>query len=83
MINQINSNRFERSKHKKNKMNKGTVKFYNEAKGFGFITNEETGKEVFVHATGLIGEIREGEKVEYEEENGKKGLTAVNVRVIR
>lgn len=63
-------------------MENGTVKFYNEAKGFGFIIDDETTKDIFVHASGLIGQIREGDKVEFEVENGKKGLTAVNVRVI-
>lgn len=67
---------------KKNKMSRGIVKFYNESKGFGFITEEAKG-DVFVHATGLREEIREGETVEFELENGKKGLVAVNVHVIR
>ncbi|WP_124980524.1 cold-shock protein [Nonlabens xiamenensis] len=63
-------------------MSTGTVKFYNDAKGFGFITEEETGTEHFAHATGLIDEIREGDKVEFELKEGRKGLNAVNVRVI-
>ncbi len=62
-------------------MSTGTVKFFNEEKGFGFIT-EDGGGEIFVHATGLQGTIREGDAVEYEVENGKKGLNAVNVRVV-
>lgn len=61
-------------------MKKGTVKFYNEAKGFGFIT-DETGTDVFVHATGLNGEIRENDSVSFELQEGKKGLNAVNVSV--
>ena len=61
----------------------GTVKFYNESKGFGFITNEETGKDIFVHATALHGtEIREGDKVNYEEEEGRKGTVAGQVTAI-
>jgi CspA family cold shock protein len=61
----------------------GTVKFFNESKGFGFITNDETGKDIFVHITGLSGEsLNEGDKVEYVEEEGRKGLTAAQVRVI-
>ncbi|MEI6412111.1 MAG: cold-shock protein [Bacteroidota bacterium] len=61
----------------------GTVKFFNETKGFGFITPSKSGEEdVFVHATGLIDQIRENDKVQYEVERGKKGLNAVNVRVI-
>lgn len=63
-------------------MNKGTVKFFNESKGFGFITEDDTNKEYFVHATGLIDEIREGDQVEYELTEGKKGMNAVNVRVV-
>lgn len=63
-------------------MNKGTVKFFNESKGFGFITEEETNKEHFVHVSGLIDEIRENDEVEFELQNGKKGLNAVNVRVL-
>ena len=62
-------------------MSKGTVKFYNEAKGFGFITEEGAG-EHFVHASGLIDQIKEGDTVEFELESGKKGLNAVRVRVI-
>ncbi|MBK7817212.1 MAG: cold shock domain-containing protein [Bacteroidia bacterium] len=59
-------------------MKKGTVKFFNEAKGFGFI-KEEGGQEIFVHVTGLKEEIRENDQVVFEVENGKKGLNAVNV----
>ena len=52
----------------------GTVKFFNESKGFGFITNDETGKDIFVHITALNGEsLNEGDKVSYEEEEGRKG----------
>ncbi|MGF1560074.1 MAG: cold-shock protein [Flavobacteriaceae bacterium] len=63
-------------------MSKGTVKFFNNAKGFGFITEEGVDKDHFVHVTGLIDEIREGDDVEFELEKGKKGLNAVNVKVI-
>jgi CspA family cold shock protein len=63
-------------------MSKGTVKFFNDAKGFGFITEEGTSKEHFVHFSGLIDEIREGDEVEFELTEGKKGLNAVNVKVI-
>jgi CspA family cold shock protein len=60
----------------------GTVKFFNETKGFGFITPSNGGQDVFIHSTGLIDEIRENDKVEFEVENGRKGLNAVNVKVI-
>ncbi|MGK0386057.1 MAG: CspA family cold shock protein [Patiriisocius sp.] len=61
----------------------GTVKFFNESKGFGFITNDETGQEIFVHITGLSGQsLNEGDKVEYVEEEGRKGMVAAQVRVI-
>ena len=63
-------------------MNKGTVKFFNESKGFGFIKEDDTNKEHFVHVSGLIDEINEGDLVEFELQEGKKGLNAVNVRVI-
>ena len=63
-------------------MSKGTVKFFNESKGFGFIIEEGSNKEHFVHVTGLIDEIRENDEVEFELKEGKKGLNAVNVRVI-
>jgi len=61
-------------------MKKGTVKFFNKNKGFGFITEEETREEYFVHATGLIDEIRDGNNVEFELREGNKGMNAVNVR---
>ena len=63
-------------------MSKGTVKFFNNAKGFGFINEEGVEKEHFVHVSGLIDEIREGDQDEFDLEQGKKGMNAVNVRVI-
>ncbi|MFT5847355.1 MAG: CspA family cold shock protein [Psychroserpens sp.] len=63
-------------------MSKGTVKFFNDAKGFGFITEEGSDKEHFVHISGLIDEIREGDAVEFDLTEGKKGLNAINVKVI-
>lgn len=63
-------------------MKKGTVKFFNESKGFGFITEEGSGTDHFVHISGLIDEIREGDEVEFELKEGKKGLNAVDVKVI-
>ncbi|NQU34786.1 MAG: cold shock domain-containing protein [Bacteroidetes bacterium] len=63
-------------------MNKGTVKFFNESKGFGFITDEDSNNEYFVHITGLIDKINEGDYVEFELKEGKKGLNAVNVKTV-
>ncbi|MCK5823688.1 MAG: cold shock domain-containing protein [Bacteroidales bacterium] len=63
-------------------MKKGTVKFFNEAKGFGFIMEEETKSEYFVHMSGLIDKIQEGDEVEFELTEGKKGLNAVNVKLV-
>ncbi|MCH1436781.1 cold shock domain-containing protein [Flavobacteriales bacterium] len=63
-------------------MNKGTVKFFNESKGFGFIVDEESKTEYFVHVTGLIDEINEGDAVEFELQEGRKGLNAVNVKTV-
>jgi len=61
-------------------MNKGTVKFFNEAKGFGFIKGEN-GQEIFVHVSGLNEDIRENDEVTYEVQMGKKGENAVNVKL--
>ena len=66
-----------------NTMSNGTVKFFNESKGFGFITPDDGAKDVFVHINGLNGiSITEGDKVSFDVEEGKKGLNAVNVNVI-
>ncbi|GAA3790617.1 MULTISPECIES: cold-shock protein [Corallibacter] len=63
-------------------MSKGTVKFFNDSKGFGFIIEEDTNKEHFVHISGLIDEIREGDEVEFDLQEGRKGMNAVNVKVL-
>ncbi|WP_188621106.1 cold-shock protein [Flavobacterium suaedae] len=64
-------------------MRTGKVKFFNESKGYGFITDDETGRDIFVHASGLNGtEIREGDSVSYEEEDGRKGKVAAQVATI-
>jgi CspA family cold shock protein len=63
-------------------MSTGTVKFFNDAKGFGFIIEDGSKKEHFVHISGLIDEIREGDNVEFDLQEGRKGLNAVNVKVI-
>lgn len=57
----------------------GTVKFFNETKGFGFITPSDSKTDIFVHVSGLIDEIQENDEVTYEEETGRKGLNAVKV----
>lgn len=62
--------------------NKGTVKFYNETKSFGFITDSDTQEEIFVHASGLIDEIRKEDKVSFNVKQGKKGINAVDVKKI-
>lgn len=62
-------------------MPKGTVKFFNESKGFGFIKNDETGEDIFVHATGLIDKIDQDETVTFDLVEGKKGMNAVNVKI--
>jgi len=62
-------------------MNKGTVKFFNESKGYGFIKDIETEKEYFVHVSGLIDEVNENDEVTFELQEGKKGLNAVNVKL--
>jgi cold shock protein len=60
----------------------GTVKFFNEAKGFGFIKPSDSGEDIFVHSSGLIDEIRENDKVKYDVERGKKGMNAVRVELV-
>jgi CspA family cold shock protein len=63
-------------------MQQGTVKFFNEEKGFGFITPSNGGKEIFVHSSGLIDQVRENNEVSFDVEEGRKGPNAVNVKVI-
>ncbi|MDN3644492.1 cold shock domain-containing protein [Lutimonas halocynthiae] len=63
-------------------MLQGTVKFFNESKGFGFITEEGSNTEHFVHISGLIDKISEGDTVEFDLKEGKKGLNAVNVKTV-
>lgn len=61
-------------------MHEGTIKFFNETKGFGFISQSDGGEDIFVHTTGLIDSVREGDEVTFEIEQGKKGAIATNVR---
>ena len=63
-------------------MSNGTVKFFNNSKGYGFISPEDGSKDVFVHQNGLIDKINEGDTVSYDVEEGQKGLNAVNVKVL-
>ncbi|MFD1164050.1 cold-shock protein [Sphingobacterium daejeonense] len=62
-------------------MQEGKVKFFNNTKGFGFITPNEGGQDLFVHSTGLRDNIRENDNVTYDVERGQKGLNAINVRI--
>ncbi|MDP4203003.1 MAG: cold shock domain-containing protein [Bacteroidota bacterium] len=62
-------------------MNNGTVKFFNDSKGFGFIKEEKSGIEYFVHVSGLVDEIKENDNVSFDLQDGKKGLNACNVRL--
>lgn len=61
-------------------MSKGKVKFFNERKGYGFITSNESGKEIFVHVSGLLDDIKDGDEVEFEIIEEERGLKAVNVK---
>ena len=63
-------------------MGNGTVKFFNNSKGFGFITPDAGEKDVFVHVNGLVDEINEGDNVSYDVEEGPKGLNAINVKIV-
>ncbi|MGB0868676.1 MAG: cold-shock protein [Flavobacteriales bacterium] len=63
-------------------MKTGTVKFFDDTKGFGFIVEDNSGDEFFVHISGLVDEIKEEDVVEFELKEGRKGLNAVNVKVI-
>ncbi|MFT5833946.1 MAG: CspA family cold shock protein [Cognaticolwellia sp.] len=63
-------------------MDTGIVKFFNESKGYGFITPDDGSKDIFVHVNGLVDDIREGDKVNYETEEGPKGMNAVGVQVV-
>ena len=63
-------------------MKEGTVKFFNNAKGFGFIKPNDSNEDIFVHESGLIDEIRENDKVKFDLEPGRKGMNAVRVEVV-
>jgi cold shock protein len=63
-------------------MSTGTVKFFNNSKGFGFIKDNESDKEYFVHVSGLNDEVRENDEVSFDLQEGKKGLNAINVKLV-
>ena len=63
-------------------MSTGTVKFFNNSKGFGFIKDCESEKEYFVHVSGLNDEVRENDEVSFDLQEGKKGLNAINVKLV-
>ncbi len=65
-----------------NIMKEGTVKFFNESKGYGFIKDKESGNEYFVHVSGLVDELKEDDEVTFELAEGRKGLNAVNVKLL-
>ena len=62
-------------------MQEGTVKFFNESKGYGFIKDKESGNEYFVHVSGLVDKIKEEDEVSYELAEGRRGLNAINVKL--
>jgi cold shock protein len=64
-------------------MLQGTIKFFNETKGFGFIAPSDGSEDIFVHSSGLMDNIRQNDKVQYEVEQGKRGMNAVRVQVIQ
>ncbi|TXK31154.1 cold shock domain-containing protein [Pontibacter qinzhouensis] len=63
-------------------MNKGTVKFFNDLKGFGFIKEANSEQEYFVHVSGLMNDIRQNDEVTFDLQEGKRGLNAVNVQLV-
>ncbi len=63
-------------------MKEGTVKFFDNTKGFGFIKPDDSNDDIFVHKSGLIDDIQDEDRVQYEEEQGRKGMNAVNVKVV-
>jgi len=72
-----------KQENKRRNMARGTVKFFNEGKGFGFITPDAGGKDVFVHASAIQGgSLKEGDKVELDSQQGQKGPQAANVRLV-
>jgi CspA family cold shock protein len=75
--------RFSGQQQNNYQMKEGTVKFFNEAKGFGFVKETATNQEYFVHVSGLVDKVRENDAITFEVTQGKKGLNAVNVRLVK
>ncbi len=63
-------------------MNTGTIKFFNTTKGYGFVKDNNSGNEYFIHVSGLIDDVKENDEVTFELQEGKKGLNAVNVKLV-
>ena len=63
-------------------MKEGTVKFFNNEKGFGFIKPNDSDEDIFVHSSGLVDSIKDNDQVQFRVEQGKKGMNAVNVQVL-
>ena len=70
-------------KEKEDPVRKGRVNYFNEEKGYGFILDQETGESIFVHVNGLVDRVEVSDKVTFEVERGQKGLTAVQVKVVK
>ncbi|MEP2025749.1 MAG: cold shock domain-containing protein [Reichenbachiella sp.] len=62
-------------------MKQGKIKFFNESKGYGFVVDDEDSKEYFLHISGLIDQVKEGDAVTFDLKEGKKGLNAVDVKL--
>ena len=82
IIKQITNRIINNRNNKIKVMREGTVKFFNNAKGFGFIKPTDSGEDIFVHKNGLIDQIRENDKVRFDTERGPKGINAINVELI-
>jgi CspA family cold shock protein len=82
IVRQLKSKMTLNSNNTINKMKEGTVKFFNNSKGFGFISPSDSREDVFVHQSGLVDTIKENDRVSYDLQEGKKGMNAVNVKLV-